>query len=64
MAWRVPHVFTELLSEILNQAVGRSADGADDGPERGNFLVYIREPVESGRPRTLWPQLLYDLVEK
>jgi hypothetical protein len=27
-------------------------------------LAPLREPVQSRRPRTLWPQLLYDLLGK
>jgi hypothetical protein len=38
VAWRVPHIFTKLLSQILGQAVGWRADNADNGPERGTFL--------------------------
>jgi hypothetical protein len=64
VAWRVPHVFTELLGQILGQVVGWSADGADDGPEGGTFLVYLRKPVQSRMPRTLWQQLLCDLLGK
>jgi hypothetical protein len=50
MAWRVPHVFSELLSQIRGQAVGWGADGADDGPEWGTFLVDLQEPIQSRRP--------------
>jgi hypothetical protein len=39
VAWGVPHVFSELLSQILGQAVGWGADGADDGPERGTYTL-------------------------
>jgi hypothetical protein len=47
VAWRVPHVFFELPSQILGQAVGWGADGADDGSERGTFLVDLQEPIQS-----------------
>jgi hypothetical protein len=58
----VPSIFPEQLSWILGQAVGWVANGADDGPKDIAFLVYIRKPVQSRRPRTLWPQLLDDLL--
>jgi hypothetical protein len=65
VAWSVTHVFSELLSQVLGQALGWGAGwGADDGPKRGSFLVELQEPVQSRTPRTLWPQLFYDLLGK
>jgi hypothetical protein len=34
VAWRVPHIFTEPLSQILAQVVSWSANIADDRPDR------------------------------
>jgi hypothetical protein len=57
----VPNIFLELLSQILGQAIGCGATGADSGPERGWFCVDLQEPIPSRRSRTLWPQLVNDL---
>jgi hypothetical protein len=60
----VAHLFNEQLCQILGQAVGWGTNGADIGPETNSFLVDLREPVHSRKPRTLWPQLLHDLLGK
>jgi hypothetical protein len=57
-------MFPQQLRQILGQAVGAGADGADSGPEGSSLFVDIRELVQSGRPRTLWPELLDDLLGK
>jgi hypothetical protein len=54
VAWRVPHIFTEPLGQILGQVVSCSANSADDGPERGAFLVDLREPIQSRGPRYIF----------
>jgi hypothetical protein len=57
-------VCSKQTGEMLGQAVGGGPYGAHNGPQRVTFLVDLREPIQSRWPRTLWPQLLDDLLRK
>jgi hypothetical protein len=62
--WKIANVCPKQTGEMLGQAVGGGPNGAHNGPQRDTFLVDLKEPIQSGWPRTLWPQLLDDLLKK
>jgi hypothetical protein len=57
-------VFSKQTGKMLGQAVGGGPYGARDGSQRDTILVDLREPIQPRWPRTLWPQLLGDLLRK
>jgi hypothetical protein len=62
--WRIASVRSKQTGEMLGEAVVGGPNGAHNGSQRDTFLVDLREPIQSGWPRTLWPQLLDDLLRK
>jgi hypothetical protein len=57
-------VRSKQTGEMLGEAVGGGPNGAHSGSQRDSFLVDLREPIQSGWPRTLWPHLLDDVMKQ
>jgi hypothetical protein len=44
------------------QAIGRRTYGAKNGPQGDYIFIYFREPIQPRWPRTMWSQLLGDIL--
>jgi hypothetical protein len=60
--WRIANVCSKQTGKMMGQ--GGVTDGAHNGQQIDPFLVDFRVPVQPGWPRTLWRQVLDDLLRK